>query len=456
VTARVSPTERIRAQIDALFASEGDLGQVLEEVARLATRLLLQTALEAEVTEFLGRTRYEQRAGADEPRQGSRNGYSPLTIKTTTGPVTLDRPKLRGTTQQFASRLLGKGVTRTNAIESLVIAGYVRGLSTRDVEAALAEALGNEATVSKSTVSRICEAIKVEFEAFKGRDLSGVELEYLYLDGSHFKMHPGAGPEPVLVAWGITTDGKPVLLSIEPGSTESTDAWRGFLQSMTARGLRTPLLVISDGGAGLIGTVELVFTHSARQRCLIHRERNVLAKVPKHAQAQVKIDFWAIWNGIDEEAGEAAVAEAGRRVKAFCAKWAKLYPAAVECLTVDLDHLTTYLRFPKEHWHRIRHSNFIERTFGETKRRVKVIGRLPGERSCLSLVWAVLDRASRGWRGVEMEPKIVRQLQQLRHELLADRTSAVLRADPEASAAEVAPKLVGIEVAVPRLMPAGW
>lgn len=70
-----------------------------------------------------------------------------------------------------------------------------------------------------------------------------------------------------------------------------------------------------------------------------------------------------------------------------------------------LEHLVVYLRFPKEHWHRIRHSNFIERTFGETRRRVKVIGRLPGERSCLTLVWAVLGRASRGWRGVEMTPK---------------------------------------------------
>lgn len=299
-----------------------------------------------------------------------------------------------------------------------MIAGYVRGLSTRDVEAALEEALGPEASVSKSTVSRICEAIKVEFEEFKHRDLCGVELEYLYLDGSHFKMHPGAPAEPVLVAWGITTEGKPVLLSIEPGSSESTDAWRDFLQKMTARGLREPLLVISDGGAGLIAAVELVFSRSARQRCLVHRERNILAKVTKHAQAQVKIDYWAIWNEIDEEPGEAAVAEARRRVKAFCAKWERLYPAAVECLTADLDHLTSYLRFPKVHWHRIRHSNFIERTFGETRRRVKVIGRLPGERSCLSLVWAVLDRASRGWRGVEMTPKAVRRLQQLRHELL--------------------------------------
>jgi putative transposase len=180
---------------------------------------------------------------------------------------------------------------------------------------------------------------------------------------------------------------------------------------MTARGLGEPLLVVSDGGAGLIGAVELVFSHSARQRCLIHRERNVLAKVPKHAQDQVKADFWAVFDGIEAEAGEAAVAEASKRVQAFCAKWGTLYPAAVECLRSDLEHLTTYLRFPKEHWARIRHSNFIERTFGETRRRVKVIGRLPGERSCLSLAWAVLDRASRGWRGVEMTPKIVRQLQ---------------------------------------------
>ena len=418
MTARVSPTERIRAQIDELFASEGDLGEVLEQVARLGARLLLQTALEAEVTEHLGRSRYERRQKVDEARTGSRNGYSPLTIKTTSGPVTLARPKLRGTTQAFASRLLGAGVTRTNAIESLIIAGYVRGMSTRDIEAALTEALGDGASVSKSTVSRVCEAIKVEFEAFRQRDLSTIDLCYLYLDGSHFKMHPGAGAEPVLVAWGITTDGRPVLLSIEPGSTESIDAWRDFLQGMTARGLRAPALVVSDGGAGLIGAVELVFSHSARQRCLIHRARNLLAKVPKHAQEQVKQDFWAIWNGIEQDAGEAAVAEATKRAKTFCTKWKKLYPAAVECLESDFVHLVTYLRFPKEHWARIRHSNFIERTFGETRRRVKVIGRLPGERSCLSLVWAVLDRASRGWRGVEMSPKIVRQLQELRRELL--------------------------------------
>ena len=144
--------------------------------------------------------------------------------------------------------------------------------------------------------------------------------------------------------------------------------------------------------------------------------------MPKHAQGKVKAEYWAIFDGIEAAPGDRAVAEATRRAKAFAARWGKLYPAAVACLMEDLGHLTTYLRFPREHWKRIRHSNFIERTFGETRRRVKVIGRLPGERSCLSLVWAVLDWAGRGWRGVDMSPRAVRLLQDLRRGLFGPPT----------------------------------
>jgi hypothetical protein len=142
VPARVSPAERIRAEIDQLFVDPArDLGEVIEDVARLGARLLLQTALEAEVTAFLGRERYQRDPDAG---PGHRNGHQPVTVKTTSGPLTLERPKLRGTKQRFASQLLGAHVTRTNALEALVIAGFVRGLSTRDVEATLAEALGRK------------------------------------------------------------------------------------------------------------------------------------------------------------------------------------------------------------------------------------------------------------------------------------------------------------------------
>jgi putative transposase len=132
---------------------------------------------------------------------GYRNGHHSVEIKTTTGPVGLERPKLRGPTQPFVSRLLGKGVSRTNALEALVLASFVRGLSVRDVEAAPAEALGPEAALSKSTVSRICQVIKEEFDAWARRDLGDVELDYLYLDGARFRMHPGAPAEPVPAAW---------------------------------------------------------------------------------------------------------------------------------------------------------------------------------------------------------------------------------------------------------------
>jgi putative transposase len=228
VSKRVSPTERLRAQIDELFASERDLTTVLEDVARLSVRLMMQTAVEAEVDAFLGRARYERREV--DTRPGSRNGWQPpATVKTTMGPVELQRPKLRGTDEAFCSRLFGAGVTRTNGLESLVISGWVRGLSDRDIEAALAEVFGPEAALSKSTVSRICERIRDEFDAWKTRDLSGVRLDYLFLDGSHFRMHAGAPAEPVLAAWGIDVDGKPVFVGLAPAASESTDTWDDFL-----------------------------------------------------------------------------------------------------------------------------------------------------------------------------------------------------------------------------------
>ncbi|HXZ74138.1 MAG TPA: IS256 family transposase [Streptosporangiaceae bacterium] len=417
---RVSPTERIRGHIDELFAQDKQLPEILEEVARLGAQLLMQAALEAEITEFLGRDRYQRAAGRQDARPGSRNGYREVTVKTTAGPVKLSRPKLRGTAGAFASRLFGAHVTKTNALESLVIASFVRGLSVRDVEAALAEALGDQAAISKSTVSSVCGQIKDEYEAWAKRRLDDVVLDYLFLDASFFRMHPGSPAEPVLAAWGITTEGKPAFIGLGPGSAESADAWHDFLADLTGRGLRSPLLVISDGNAGLIGAIEQAFPKALRQRCIIHRARNILAKVPAGMQAEVKDAFWKLFDTEDlkTKPGPDLVELIDHRITEMAERYRATYPAAMKCLLADREGLTAYLRFPAEHHHRVRHSNFIERTFGETRRRVKVIGRLPGETSCLTLVWAVLDRASRGWRGLTMTAEGLRLLQDLRRSLL--------------------------------------
>jgi putative transposase len=417
---RVSPTERIRGHIDELFAQDRQLPEILEDVARLGAQLLMQAALEAEVTEFLGRDRYRRAAACDDARPGSRNGYREVTVKTTAGPVALSRPKLRGTTEAFASRLFGSHVTKTNALETLVIASFVRGLSVRDVEAALAEALGDQAAISKSTVSAVCQQIKDEYQAWARRRLDEVTLDYLYLDASFFRMHPGSPAEPVLAAWGITTEGKPAFIGLAPGSGESADAWHDFLQDLQERGLPSPLLVISDGAPGLIAAIEQAFPRALRQRCLVHRCRNVLAKVPAGMQAEIKDAFWALFDTseLKTKPGPELVELIDHRITEMADRYSATYPAAMKCLLTDKEGLTAYLRFPAEHHHRIRHSNFIERTFGETRRRTKVIGRLPGETSCLTLVWAVLDRASRGWRGLTMTSDGLRLLQDLRRSLL--------------------------------------
>jgi len=151
-----------------------------------------------------------------------------------------------------------------------VIASFVRGLSVRDVEATLADALGDQAAISKSTVAQVCRAIKSEYDTWARRRLDDVVLDYLFLDASFFRMHPGSPAEPVLAAWGVSTDGKPVFVGLAPGTGESTQAWAEFLTDLTERGLRCPLLVVSDGARGLIAAIEQVFPEALRQRCLIH------------------------------------------------------------------------------------------------------------------------------------------------------------------------------------------
>ncbi|MGH7861481.1 MAG: IS256 family transposase [Candidatus Dormibacteraceae bacterium] len=412
---RVSPIDRTRAQLDELFGSGRELGQILEEVARLGVALLFQTAFEAEITEFLGRDRYVR---GERAHLGLRNGYSPVTVKTSAGAITLERPKLRGTEEAFTSRLLGIGVSRTKALESLVIASFVRGLSMRDVEAALGEALGDQSALSKSTASRICQVLITQFETWSKRDLSDYELDYLFSDASFFKYHPAAPGEPLLCTWGITTEGKKVFIGLAAGNAESFESWHSHFVDIRARGLKPPLLGITDGAPGLTSAFEQVFAESLRQRCTVHVARNVLDKVSKTDNEEVKAAYWAIFNDIAAPPGEEAVTVAHQRAEEFAQKYRSRYPRAVDCLLTNLSALTAHRHFPVEHRERVRHTNLLERTFGESRRRVKVIGRLPGEHSCLSLVWAVLDRASVGWRGIDTSVAGIRRLQDLRRQLL--------------------------------------
>jgi transposase-like protein len=218
---KVAPSERFRHELDEVLGGVGEEQDPIELVGRLGARLILQQALEDEVTDFLGRERYE-RAGES---VSYRNGYEPRTVKTTSGAMRLERPRIRDASKLgFESRVLGKGVARTHALESLVISGFLRGLSTRDVEAALEEVF-EEPIASKSTVSRICEETRERYRQWCRRRLEQHDVVYCFLDAIYLKLRPDDTPsEGVLVCWGVTLEGRKVLLGLALGSRESYDS----------------------------------------------------------------------------------------------------------------------------------------------------------------------------------------------------------------------------------------
>src|SRR5918994_5948277 len=404
--ARVAPSERFRAELDKALAGVGQEQDPVETIGRLGARLILQQALEDEVTEFLGRARYERA----EEAVSHRNGYEPRKVRTTSGAVELERPRVRDASKLgFESRVLGKGVTRTYALESLVIGSFLRGLSTRDVEAVLEETF-DEQVSSRTTVSRVLEDTRERYRRWCARRLEGHDVVYLFLDAIYLKLHPDDTPaEGVLVAWGVTLEGRKVLLGLQLGSRESYESWLSFGRDLVARGLNAPALIVADGAAGLWKAARELWPQADEQRCTVHALRNVIAKLPERHHRELKARWWKVF---DEAASPA---EARRGLEAIVADYRAAYPSAMAVIERDLDALVAHLRWPSEHRKRIRNTNLLERTFVEVRRRTKVIGRFPGETSALSLIWAVLELSSRGWRGVVMTPRTVAEVERLRH-----------------------------------------
>ena len=302
------------------------------------------------------------------------------------GELAVEVPQVREAAEPYTSKLFprGKRLLATEPLKAMVVGAFVRGLSMRDVESLCEEAgLGQ---ISKSTASRICKELRDRFRAFEARDLSGIRLVALFLDAIYLPVRPSGAKEGVLCAWGIAEGGERVLLSVSLGMGEAEEDWLALGRDLTARGLPSPLLVVCDGAPGLIGAVEQLWPKADRQRCTVHRLRNVLAKLPEQERERVRL---AYWRALDEATG----AEDGkRRLRTLIGELDGAgFASAAACLADDLDALVVHLRYPLRHRRRWRSTNLLERSLGEVRRRTKVIGRFPGEASCLSLCWAVLD-----------------------------------------------------------------
>jgi transposase-like protein len=412
--ASIVPSERLRRELDEIVAGVAEEDDPIEAIGRLGARLILQQALEEELSEFLGRERYERRG---EPL-AHRNGYERVTVKTTAGPLELERPRVRNASGLgFCSEIVGKGVARTHALEALIVCSFLRGLSVRDIEAALEETF-EAPVVSKSTVSRICADTRERYRAWCGRRLGEHDLVYLFLDAVYLKLRPDDTPaEGVLVAWGVTLEGRKVLLGLQLGSRESYEDWLDFGRDLIARGMRPPALLVADGAPGLWKAARELWPTALEQRCTVHALRNLTKKLPERLHRELKARYWQI---LDEAA---SVAEARTGLLTLAADYRAAYPSAMAVIERDLDALVCHLRFPTAHRKRIRSTNLLERTFVEVRRRTKVIGRFPGETSALSLIWAVLELSSRGWRGVVMTPRAVAEIERLRRRAASDHTS---------------------------------
>ncbi len=411
----VPPSAEIEGQIENLLAvGVGENPrESLSELAKLGARLIIQRAVEDEFDAWLGRARYERRPeyqrGLCNYGSGLRNGFRPRKVQTLEGELEVDVPQVREAAEPFVSKLFpcSTKLLRTEPLRAMVIGAFVRGLSMRDIEALCEQAgLGK---LSKSTASRICEELRERFEQFKRRDLYGVKLAALFLDAVFLPVRPDGPKEGVLVAWGFTEDGERVLLAVMLGMRESHEDWLALGRDLITRGLGAPLLVVADGAPGLIKAVEQCWPASDRQHCAVHRVRNLLAKLPERDRERIR---GAYWEALDDATSER---DGRQRLQALAGELDRCgYTAAAKCLSDDLDALVVHLRYPLTHRRRWRSTNLLERSLAEVKRRTKVIGRFPGETSCLTLVWAVLDiyitHAKNGVRFNQLERQRLRRM----------------------------------------------
>jgi len=390
----VPPSAEIQAEIDGLLGKGmvDDPQKMLGELARLGARLIIQRAVEEEFDGWLGRARYERRPererGLKNYEAGLRNGFRPRHLQTGEGELEIQIPQARHTTVPFVSKLFPKWhckrLFRTDPLKTLVIGGFVRGLSMRDIESLCEEA--GVGKLSRSTVARICAELHERFEAFKRRSLYDTDLVVLFLDAIYLPVRPSGPKEGVICAWGIDQNGRRQLVSVQLGSRESKEDWLELGRDLTARGLGAPRLVVADGAPGLIGAVQELWPRADRQHCCVHRLRNLVAKLPKAEHDRVRFNYWSALTDAT------SVKDGKLRLQVLISELEhRGYEAAARCLAEDLDALVVHLRYPLRHRERWRSTNLLERSLGEVRRRTKVMGRFPGESSCLSLVFAVLD-----------------------------------------------------------------
>ncbi len=364
---------------------------MLEEMVRLKVKEYIQDILEEEVEEFLGRKKSERKKLIDDTR-GYRNGHGkPKKFVLMNGTITVRRPRVRGTEEQFESKIMPYFKRRSREVGQLLPELYLHGLAEGDFELALRGLLGEGAPLSASSIQRLKARWQREYEEWKGRDLSNLEVVYQWADGIYVKAGLEKDKAALLIIIGALTNGTKVFLACESGYRESKESWSGVLRELTGRGLNLGSLTIADGHLGIWSALGEIHPKGHEQRCWNHKIKNVLDSLPKR---------------IRSEAGEYlkripyadTLKEAVRLRDAFVERYRKDYSKAADKLLADWDRMVTFYSFPKEHWVHLRTSNVVESPFSMVRLRTDAAKRFKKVQNATAMIWKLLQVAEKSFR----------------------------------------------------------
>jgi len=366
----------------------------LDGLVREGARRMLLAALRAEVDEYVA----QHADHRDEAGHALvvRNGMAESrTVTTAAGELEIQAPRVhdRREGRRFTSAILPPWARRSPKVTEVLPVLYLRGLSTKDFEPALAEFFGSEAGLSASTIQRLTREWTAELAGFRQRDLSQVDYVYLWADGVHFNIRLEQERLCCLVLIGVRADGHKELVAVGDGYRESTESWSELLRDLQRRGMRAPVLAIGDGALGFWGALREVFPTSREQRCWVHKIANILDAVPTSLQPKVKAALHTIMNAENKEAAELAIDQ-------FEATYGAKYPKAVDKVLKDRDVLLAHFDFPAEHWVHLRTTNAIESSFATVKLRTRRTKGAGSRTAGLAMAYKLLAAAQERWRCV--------------------------------------------------------
>jgi putative transposase len=393
------------------FRQPDTIDDPLTELAREGARRILAQVLIAEADAFVAM--WQDLKLSDGRDRVVRHGHGPhRTIQTGVGPVEVRRAKVRdrgdvGTKEKvrFTSAILPKWARRTKSLDALLPVLYLRGVSAGDFQEGLAALLGKDApNLSPAVISRLTAEWQADYDAWQKRDLSARQYVYVWADGVYLQARMEDNAECMLVLIGATPEGKKELVGFQIGIRESAQSWRELLIDIKQRGLEiAPDLAVGDGALGFWKAIEEVFPSTRHQRCWVHKTANILNKVARAVQVNMKSDLREIYGAPTRAAAEMAI-------NVFADKYGAKYDKAVACLTKDRETLLAFFDFPAEHWDHLRTSNPIESVFATVRHRtVRTKGALSAKTAKL-MVFKLVNAAAKTWRRLKGEnqlPKVV-------------------------------------------------